>query len=368
MIQQLLLIGLLIALLPLSYVWVSGDRDKYRKLVWIATFLVFDLILFGSFTRLTDSGLGCPDWPGCYGTSNPIHASADIAAAEAAMPTGPVTELKAWIEMIHRYFAMAVGALILAMTILAWKKRRQLGHSPWAATALLVLVCVQGAFGAWTVTLKLMPLMVTLHLLLGMALLAGLAWLAAERTPAPQADDWRVLSQLRPALLLGFALLVVQIALGGWVSTNYAVLACQGFPQCNGAWLPEMNFADGFTLWRELGHTGGGALIQADALVAIHWAHRVFAVAVLAYLAWLALRVQGLPSMYRFAHALWFLLGLQFFTGLSNIVLGWPLVAAIAHNGGAALLVLVLVWLIYRSRGEARSWPMAARGWLDKSL
>ncbi|NWG86265.1 MAG: COX15/CtaA family protein [Hydrogenophilaceae bacterium] len=362
MIAQLLAIGLLIALLPLSYVWVSGDRDKYRKLVWITTFLVFDLILFGSFTRLTDSGLGCPDWPGCYGTPTPIHAGEDIAAAEAAMPHGPVTEMKAWIEMLHRYFAMAVGALILALTILAWAKRRALGHTPWAATGLLALVCIQGAFGAWTVTLKLMPLMVTLHLLLGMALLAALAWLAGERTASPAGVDLPTLRRLRPGLLLGFALLIVQIALGGWVSTNYAVLACQGFPQCNGDWLPAMNFADGFTLWRELGHTGSGELLDREALVAIHWLHRAFAIVVLAYLAWLALRLQRLPSLRKFAHALWFLLGLQLVTGLSNIVLGWPLVAAVAHNGGAALLVLVLVWLLYRSRREEGSWPMVTIG------
>lgn len=368
MIAQLLAIGFLIALLPLSYVWVSGDANKYRKLVWLTTFLVFDLILFGSFTRLTDSGLGCPDWPGCYGTSNPIHASADIAAAEAVLPDGPVTEMKAWIEMVHRYFAMAVGALIVALNILAWAKYRQLGHTPWAATGLLILVCIQGAFGAWTVTMKLMPLMVTLHLLLGMALLAGLAWLAAERTPTPQANDWRAMFKLRPWLRLGFVLLVAQIALGGWVSTNYAVLACQGFPECNSAWLPAMNFADGFTLWRELGHTASGALIQNDALVAIHWTHRFFAFIVLAYLAWLAWQVQRLSSMAKFARALWYLLGLQLLTGLSNIVLGWPIVAAVAHNGGAALLVLVLVWLLYRSRGGERDWPMSSQAWPGKSL
>lgn len=362
MIAQLLAIGLLIALLPLSYVWVSGDADKYRKLVWITTFLVFDLILFGSFTRLTDSGLGCPDWPGCYGTPTPIHASEDIAAAEAAMPHGPVTEMKAWIEMLHRYFAMAVGALILTLALLAWTRRRALGHSPWTATGLLALVCVQGAFGAWTVTLLLMPLMVTLHLLLGMALLAALAWLAAERTVSPGRNDLAALRRLRPALLLGFGLVVAQIALGGWVSTNYAVLACQGFPQCNGAWLPEMNFADGFTLWRELGHTASGELLDRESLVAIHWLHRAFAIVVLAYLAWLASRLGRLPSLRRFSGGLWFLLGLQFFTGLSNIVLGWPIVAALAHNGGAALLVLTLVWLLYRSRREEGSWPMALRG------
>ncbi len=349
MIYQLLLIGLVVALLPLSYVWVSGDRDKYRKLVWVTTFLVVDLIMFGSFTRLTDSGLGCPDWPGCYGTSNPVHAISQIRAAEATMPTGPVTWEKAWIEMLHRYFAMAVGALIFTLVILAWSKRRQLGHTPWIATTLFVLVCLQGAFGAWTVTLKLMPLIVNIHLLLGIALLAGLAWLAAERTPPPAPEDALSLRRIRPWLGLGLILLVLQIALGGWVSTNYAVLSCQGFPLCNGAWMPEMDFTHGFSLWRELGQTSSGEFLGNPALVAIHWTHRSFAYVVLGYLAWLASRVQGLPSQNRIARSLWLLLALQLLTGLSNVVLDWPLVAAVAHNGGAALLVLVLVWLLRRA-------------------
>lgn len=348
MLPQLLLIGALVALLPLSYVWVSGDRDKYRKLVWVTTFLVVDLIMFGSFTRLTDAGLGCPDWPGCYGTSNPFHASDAIRAAEAAMPTGPVTWMKAWIEMLHRYFAMAVGALILALTVLAWAKRRQLGQSPWAATALFALVCLQGAFGAWTVTLKLMPLIVTLHLLLGMALLAGLGWLAAAPSAPTLPRDAALLRHKRPWLALGLLLLVLQIALGGWVSTNYAVLACQGFPQCNGAWLPEMDFANGFALWRELGHTAAGDLLGYPALVAVHWTHRMFAVVVMGYLVWLAMAVQRLPSQRGHARFLWLLLALQFATGLSNVVLHWPLLAAVAHSGGAALLVLGLVWLLRR--------------------
>lgn len=349
MLPQLLLIGLLIALLPLTYVWVSGDADKYRKLVWVTTFLVVDLIMFGSFTRLTDSGLGCPDWPGCYGTSTPLHASEAIRAAEAAMPTGPVTWVKAWIEMLHRYFAMAVGILILTLTLLAWARRRQLGHSPWAATGLFALVCLQGAFGAWTVTLKLMPLIVTLHLLLGMALLAGLAWLAAQRSALPPVADARALGRLRPWLGLGLALVVLQIALGGWVSTNYAVLACEGFPRCNGSWLPQMDFANAFSPWRELGHTTSGELLGRDALVAIHWTHRMFAFVLLAYLAWLTWQVQRRTQYVTSVRALWLLIVLQFATGLSNVVLDWPLLAAVAHNGGAALLVLVLVWLLRRT-------------------
>ncbi len=183
---QLGLIGLCIALLPLSYVWVKADDNKFRKLVWVTTFMTLDLVMFGGFTRLTDSGLGCPDWPGCYGTSSPFIAHAAIAAAHQAMPTGPVSMTKAWIEMIHRYFAMAIGVLIVAQTLIAWVariKRRPLHVSPWWPTSLLLLILVQGAFGAWTVTLKLQPVIVTTHLLLGLALLGTLGWLAARQTP-----------------------------------------------------------------------------------------------------------------------------------------------------------------------------------------
>ncbi|TXT21161.1 MAG: hypothetical protein FD134_2752, partial [Gallionellaceae bacterium] len=187
MLIQLAAIGLLVALLPLTIVWVSSDPDKYRKLVWVTLFLTFDLIMFGAFTRLTDSGLGCPDWPGCYGQSNPVQAHADISAAEAALPTGPVTVVKAWIEMLHRYLAMCIGVLIIALTVIAWRRKWQSGgtdtrFSPAFSAALLGFVCLQGAFGAWTVTMKLQPVIVTIHLLLGMLLLALLAWLGARQS------------------------------------------------------------------------------------------------------------------------------------------------------------------------------------------
>ena len=345
MLLQLASIGILIALIPLCYVLVKGDRSKYRKLVWITAFLTLDLIMFGSFTRLTDSGLGCPDWPGCYGTSNPFHARDDIHAAQAAMPSGPVTWMKAWIEMTHRYFALALGVLIITLVVLAWVKRKELKQSPWYATAVLALVCVQGAFGAWTVTLKLQPAIVVTHLLLGMSLLAALIRLGCKND-VPRVVDERGAS-LRMAAAIGLVLLVVQIALGGWVSTNYAVLACTDFPLCNGQWVPPMDFAHGFTFWRQLGKTAGGDFISHDALVAIHWTHRVFAVAVLSYLAWLGLRARRIGGIGPVATVLLVVLAVQLATGLSNIVLGWPLLAAVAHNGGAAVLLLLMVRLHY---------------------
>ena len=264
----LALIGLLVAVPPLLYVLVSPSADKHQKLAWVTAFLALDLIMFGAFTRLTDSGLGCPDWPGCYGHSNPVSAGEPIHAAESAMPTGPVTQVKAWIEMIHRYFAMAVGVLIIVLMVQAWRRwRADPAHSPWLATGIFVAVCVQGAFGAFTVTMKLQPLIVTLHLLGGMTLLGLLTWLALRQS-RPDAVAARG-AALRRHAAFALALLAMQIALGGWVSSNYAVMACPDFPLCHGEWMPgRMDFYHAFTLWRPLGMTGGGELIPFSALVA----------------------------------------------------------------------------------------------------
>ncbi|HEV2609919.1 MAG TPA: COX15/CtaA family protein [Noviherbaspirillum sp.] len=353
MLIQLAIMGMLAALLPLAVVWVSSDKNKYRKLIWVTLFLTFDLIMFGAFTRLTDSGLGCPDWPGCYGHANPLQALDQIRAAEAAMPTGPVTVMKAWIEMIHRYFAMGVGVLILSIMTIAWlrwtkSRRTDERFSPWFPTFLLLFVCVQGAFGAWTVTLKLQPIIVTIHLMLGMGLLGMLTWMAASQSQhAPVMES---ASRLQVPAAIAMLLLTVQIALGGWVSTNYAALACMDFPLCHGQLLPQMDFKNGFTLWRHLGKTADGEYLPFPALTAIHWVHRSFAFVVIAFLAWLAhkaLRVEGLRKT-----AIWILvvMSMQLLTGLTTIFLEWPLALAVAHNGGAALLVLLLTMLNYKAR------------------
>jgi len=353
MLIQLAIIGMIAAMLPLAIVWVSSDPDKYRKLVWITLFLTFDLIMFGAFTRLTDSGLGCPDWPGCYGQADPLRAHADISAAEAAMPTGPVTVMKAWIEMIHRYLAMAIGVLIISIMVIAWRKWRQSGgretrFSPWFTTVLFGFVCLQGAFGAWTVTLKLQPVIVTTHLLLGMTLLALLAWLGARQTdhaPVSQAA-----ATLRLPALLAAILLAIQVALGGWVSSNYAALACTDFPLCQGTLLPPMDFTHGFTLWRDLGMTAGGEFLPFPALTAIHWTHRLFAFAVIALVAGLALKARKIGGLHKTAR--WLLAGivLQFTTGVLTVFLNFPLSLAVIHNGGAALLVMLLAMLNYKIR------------------
>jgi cytochrome c oxidase assembly protein subunit 15 len=363
MLIQLAIMGVLAALLPLTIVWVSKDRNKYRKLVWVTLFLTFDLIMFGAFTRLTDSGLGCPDWPGCYGHANPWQAHAHISAAEAAMPTGPVTVAKAWIEMIHRYVAMGVGVLIISLVVIAWRLwlqsgRRERQFSPWFPMALLGFVCLQGAFGAWTVTMKLQPVIVTIHLLLGMALLAMLTWLGAQQNAHPPVG--RAASALRIPAAIALVLLSIQIALGGWVSTNYAALACTDFPLCHGKLVPQMDFEHGFTLWRKLGMTADGDYLPFHALTAIHWTHRNFAFVVIAVLGWVgykALQVEGLRKTGKWLLAA---LALQFVVGVSTIFLKWPLALAVAHNGVAAILVLLLVMLNYKARIQSETAPNRA--------
>jgi len=319
---------------------------RYRRLVFLTWFLTLDLIMFGAFVRLTDSGLGCPDWPGCYGKLSPIGASVHIAQAVEAMPFGPVSLSKAWIEMIHRYAGSLLGLMIIAIVVMAWKDRRLLGHSPRLAVATLIAVCVQGAFGAWTVTHQLMPAIVTAHLLGGMGLLALMTWLAArEKTHAPVAASARVWT---PWMALGLGLLFVQIALGGWVSTNYAALACMDFPTCHGQWLPDMDVQGGFSLIRALGELPSGELISQAALTAIHWVHRNAAFVVFAWLGALAWRLRRYDGLRQPANWLLALLLAQLLTGLSTIFFQWPLLIAVVHNGGAAALVLTSVTLLVR--------------------
>lgn len=355
---RLMLMGAALALGPLAWIWLRNRRTstgrRLQALTLLTLFLTFDLVMFGAFTRLTDSGLGCPDWPGCYGSASPVGAHAEISAAQTAMPTGPVTHGKAWVEMIHRYLATSVGVLIIVLAIASWMERRRNpgpgSINPWWPIWTLVWVCIQGAFGALTVTMKLFPAIVTLHLLGGLLLLVLLCvqavrYAPAQRVPAP--------ASLRRLLAWTFGLLVLQVALGGWVSTNYAVLACTEFPMCQGSWWPEMNFVQGFELWRELGLTGDGQHIGFSALTAIHYVHRLMAYLVMVLLAVLAWRMRMISGWQRPARWLAGLLVLQFITGLSNVVFDWPLLAAVLHTGGAAALVVLLTWALAQGSAQA---------------
>ena len=355
-VARLMLLGVVIALAPLAWVWLRNRQASVARRLQVLTlltlFLTFDLVLFGAFTRLTDSGLGCPDWPGCYGSVSPVGASSAIAAAQEAMPSGPVTFSKAWIEMIHRYLATAVGVLILVLASVSWVERRRLNVSFGWPLVTLFWVCLQGAFGALTVTMKLFPAIVTLHLLGGMVLLALLRAQAVSYELTEPHSMGRVPLNERTRFVLGlvYALLWMQIALGGWVSTNYAVLACGDFPTCQGGWWPPMDLREGFTLWRELGMNGHGEAITFAALTAIHYVHRLAAYVVLAALMWLCRMLWSAPSMRRTARWVLALLLWQFATGLANVVFDWPLLAAVGHTAGAAGLVIVLTGAVFGTR------------------
>jgi heme a synthase len=298
--------------------------------------LTFVVVVVGAYVRLSDAGLGCPDWPLCYGKPIP----AEVADGH------PVA--KQWKEMGHRYLAGALGVLLLALGVLALRRRK----APGLAAAIVLLVLFQAALGMWTVTLLLKPAIVTAHLLGGMTIFALLAWynlLQGAHAPAPEARALRV-----PAAMALLAI-ALQIALGGWVSANYAALACLDLPLCRGQLVPPMEFANAFHVVRELGQTAQGELLTNDALTAIHWTHRVFALVVLAVTAWAALRARRI--LRSVSTEVLVLLAVQLALGIANVAFSLPLALAAAHNAGAALLLLSVVVLNFFSfRGLRPSW------------
>ena len=293
-----------------------------RALAITAALLALVVVVVGAYVRLSDAGLGCPDWPFCYGKPVP----ADIAHPDALA--------KAWKEMGHRYLAGTLGALILALCVLSWRLRRAR-----ALTSVLVVVVIfQAALGMWTVTLLLKPAIVTGHLLGGLTTLALLLWLALSESS--HARDER-LHVLRPMTAITLAVVAVQVALGGWVSANYAALACPDLPLCRGSVVPSMDFANAFHVVRELGQTAEGELLSNEALTAIHWTHRLFALVAVAAVLILAARAwRLLPGI---SAALGIIVLAQFALGVSNVLFGLPLPLAAAHNAGAALLVAILI-------------------------
>lgn len=322
----------------------------YRNLILAALVLTLFVVSLGAYVRLSDAGLGCPDWPGCYGAVTPHHAADAINAELAVRPDGPVSHAKAWKEMVHRYFAGTLGILVLIIAGLAWRGRRETNGGPGLPLLLLGLIVFQALLGMWTVTQLLKPLVVSAHLLGGMATLSLLLWLwLRERSQSGHAYFANV-DHLRRAGGIGLGLVVIQIALGGWVSTNYAALACTDFPLCQGTWVPDMDFGHGFTLHRELGETASGELLPMAALTAIHWTHRLMALVVFVVLGWLVVRLLRAPGYAGIGLVIGGLLVLQVSLGISNVLLSLPLMVAVAHNTGAALLLASLVWLNFKVR------------------
>lgn len=297
-------------------------RRFFEPLVYACLALTFVVVVVGAYVRLSDAGLGCPDWPLCYGQPVP----GDIADRDALA--------KAWKEMGHRYLAGTLGVMLAALALIAWRLKR----SQWLATGILALVVFQATLGAWTVTMLLKPAIVTAHLLGGMAILALLAWLAVLqlRVTSPALD-------LRTPALAGLGVVLIQVALGGWVSANYAALACPDLPLCLGEAVPPMDFRNAFHVMRELGQTPERALLSREALTAIHWSHRMFALVAVGVLAWVCYRTA--PYSRALATVIGVLVLAQFALGVANVAVSRPLPLAAAHNAGAALLLVALVVL-----------------------
>lgn len=326
-------------------------KQPFIRLVLFGVALAIVVVVLGAFTRLVDAGLGCPDWPGCYGFLTVPSSDTSLATAQARYPHAPVEAHKAWSEMIHRYFAGTLGLVILVLAggavVGRWRRTRDAGGAVLPlglSLGLLVLVICQAAFGAWTVTLKLWPQVVTAHLLGGLATLS-LLWLLALRLGV--LGRVRVPGALKSHAVAALALLVLQIALGGWVSSNYAALACHDFPTCHGRWWPDMDLAEGFNVAQSVGPNYLGGQLESDARVAIQFVHRLGAVAVLLVVGLLAWRLWRARS----SLAVWVagLLAVQLTLGILNVVLVLPLWVATAHNAGAALLLLALVTVNYRA-------------------
>ena len=353
---------------------VIGLKMRWGRLVAITAFLTLDLIAFGAFVRLTDSGLGCPDWPGCYGQLLPTQAGAQInqAIADQGGTHGPVSHGKAWIEMLHRYVASFIGVLILVMFVRALIDKYRDGRTAWVRASnefgsasvgiawpllLLVVVSLQGLFGKWTVTLKLMPIVVTTHLMGGMLLFALLIWFwMRERQRAGETRAMTIAVTGGVGPLVWFALLTVlmQIFLGGWVSTNYAVMACGELPGCDGQLKPTVAWNEGFTLFRALGRNADGSFLSIDALRAIHWAHRLGAlVTTVVVVAAAVALLRAHPALRRQAMAIKVALLLQIVIGISTVWFNQPIALATAHNFFAAVLLATLVVAAYRVSGAA---------------
>ena len=325
------------------------SRPGYR-LALFATLLAVVVVLLGAYTRLTHAGLGCPDWPGCYGfLAVPMSEHKQALAAER-FPEAPLEVRKGWNEMVHRYFAGALGLVILGLTVQALRRRDEPGRPLKLPLLLLGVVIAQAIFGMWTVTLRLWPQVVTAHLLGGFATLSLLFLLCLRlsgRLPALAAP---VSARLRLFAFAAMLLVIGQIALGGWVSSNYAAVACTDFPTCHGEWWPQMDFARGFDpTQHDIGPNYLGGMLYGEARTAIHVTHRLGALSVTLVLLVLAgmLWRRGLGGL---AGLLLAALTVQIGLGISNVVLHLPLAVAVAHNGGGAALLLVLVLINYRLR------------------
>lgn len=312
-----------------------------------ATLLALFVIVLGAYVRLSDAGLGCPDWPGCYGS---ILVPEQVDADNEHLEVRPLEHGKAWKEMIHRYAASALGFLILVMALMTWIKSSQSTIRPYASI-LLVLVIFQGMLGMWTVTLLLKPVIVMAHLIGGLTILCLLTWLVLRQQSQQGIFVSASYKKMLPFSVAAIFILALQISLGGWTSSNYAALACPDFPTCQGVWWPNMDFEEGFILWRGFGIDYEGGVLHGPARTAIHMAHRIGAI--ITFLTLLLVAIQAIRSgifqLKLTGITTLILLIIQVSLGIANIKFFLPLPVAVAHNGVAALLLLSLVAMLHHS-------------------
>jgi cytochrome c oxidase assembly protein subunit 15 len=318
----------------------------FRRAALAATVLCAIVIVVGAWVRLTNAGLGCPDWPGCYGHIHPAQAAEHVTEIDAANPGRPFDYQKAINEMVHRYIVGGLGLLVIGLAIFSVVNRRDPAQPrilPWLIVALLV---VQALLGMWTVTLLLKPLIVTLHLLGGLTTLSLLWWLAL---PPARRELKAAERPLRRLALAALVVVILQVALGGWTSTNYAAAACPDFPTCQGTFWPPMDFRNGFILWRGLGIDYEGGVLDAPARVAIHYAHRIGAYVTALLMAFVvagAWRRGRSAATKAAATAVGIAVALQVSIGINLVLQGWPMWLGTAHNAGAVLVVLSTVALL----------------------
>src|SRR6056300_686681 len=314
----------------------------FQRILVITTILTLCVVVFGSYVRLTDAGLGCPDWPGCYGTLTVPQSEEAISQALQHFPDSMVETDKAWIEMIHRYIAGILGLLILFIAVKSYKLRDEIKITLKLPFFILALVCLQAILGMWTVTKLLQPAIVTTHLIGGMTIL-GLMTFMTHRQLGTQINNDSINRHTMTIARLSLFVLFIQILLGGWTSTNYAALACTDYPTCHGSLIPDMNFKDGFSIFRELGMTSSGEELSLQALHAIQWVHRMGAIVLTALVLYLFYLLRNFPGLGFYRNLLLILVFVQFVVGIANLLLHLPIALATIHNLGAALLVIILV-------------------------
>jgi cytochrome c oxidase assembly protein subunit 15 len=335
----------------------TSKSQRFFRLALFSALFSLLLVLLAAWGRINEAGLGCPDWPGCYGRLFAPLTAQDLNEARTYFPRQPAEEEKLLKETLHRYFSGALGLLIIRLTVLGWQLKKHVRRQQVLIPALVfVLVFAQVILGILTVKLQHKPLISMLHLSTGLSILGLLWWIVLREqrfwrpvTAAPAA----VLSRLRPRALFALLLVIAQIALGGWMSVNYAALACPDFPICQGTLSPPMNFFDGFALWRDIGIEYEGVLLNLEAATAIHMAHRVGALVTLLYVGWLALhtiRIGSRDHLCRYGMLVLVLLLAQVTLGVINVLAHLPLVIAVAHHAVAALLMLSLITLNHALR------------------